>query len=333
MGLVCITENGALVGINGGYLEIRHIDKTIDQIPKETIDGISVFGQTQLTTSCIQFCLYNNVPVGYFSMNGTYRGTLKPTLETDIKRLKKQIKLCDNEEFCIDVSRKLLHAKIHNQLVIAKRFIRHSNQREKFNEQLFRLRECRRKVLTAQDKFSLIGYEGIAAKSYFEIIESFVPEKYHFTGRSRPAKDVFNALLNLGYSVLSKEISGQIEGRGLTAFAGFLHEDRKRHATLASDLIEEWRAVIVDSVSMKVINSVEITENMYWQEDNQIVMSNELIKIFLKELEYKMHSKHSYLPYLNKEVSFREAIWYQIDRLGKMIDAEDMSIYTPIMIR
>lgn len=44
-------------------------------------------------------------------------------------------------------------------------------------------------------------------------------------------------LLNIGYSILNKELLGEIENRGLSPFAGFMHEDKTGYASLASDLI------------------------------------------------------------------------------------------------
>ena len=41
---------------------------------------------------------------------------------------------------------------------------------------------------------------------------------------------------------------GKIEGKGLNPYFGIMHSDREKHPTLASDLMEEWRAVLIDSV-------------------------------------------------------------------------------------
>ncbi|MFR3345339.1 MAG: CRISPR-associated endonuclease Cas1 [Anaerobutyricum sp.] len=48
--------------------------------------------------------------------------------------------------------------------------------------------------------------------------------------------------------------------KGLNPYFGFIHRDAEKHPTLASDMIEEWRAIIVDATAMSMINGHEIAE-------------------------------------------------------------------------
>ena len=66
--------------------------------------------------------------------------------------------------------------------------------------------------------------------------------------------DPFNSILSLGYSIILNEIYGKIEGKGLNPYFGILHKDREKHPTLASDLMEEWRAVLIDTLAMSMLN-------------------------------------------------------------------------------
>ena len=76
-------------------------------------------------------------------------------------------------------------------------------------------------------------------------------------------------MLSLGYSIMMNEVYGAIEGRGLSPYFGFIHQDREKHPTLASDLMEEWRPVIIDSIVMSMVNGYEISEdNFYTSEEN-----------------------------------------------------------------
>ena len=57
------------------------------------------------------------------------------------------------------------------------------------------------------------------------------------------------------------EIYGKIEEKGLNPYFGFIHRDAEKHPTLASDLMEEWRAVLVDATVMGIINGNEISKD------------------------------------------------------------------------
>lgn len=57
-------------------------------------------------------------------------------------------------------------------------------------------------------------------------------------------------MLSFMYSVLSKEISGALQGVGLDPQVGFLHEERPGRDSLALDLLEEFRAPIGGSIGV-----------------------------------------------------------------------------------
>jgi len=51
MSYVYITEHGCSIGIDGGFLVVKHKDKTEDLIPKSTVEGISAFASVQINSS------------------------------------------------------------------------------------------------------------------------------------------------------------------------------------------------------------------------------------------------------------------------------------------
>ena len=83
---------------------------------------------------------------------------------------------------------------------------------------------------------------------------------FGFDGRNRrPPRDPVNALLSLGYSILSKELTGMAYTVGLDPFLGFFHSPRYGRPALALDMMEEFRPLVVDSVVISLINRGEIS--------------------------------------------------------------------------
>jgi CRISPR-associated protein Cas1 len=64
-----------------------------------------------------------------------------------------------------------------------------------------------------------------------------------------------NALLSFGYQVLWNHLLSLIEFQSLDPYQGCLHESSDRHAALVSDLLEEFRAPIVDSLVLYLVNN------------------------------------------------------------------------------
>jgi CRISPR-associated protein Cas1 len=58
--------------------------------------------------------------------------------------------------------------------------------------------------------------------------------------------DPVNAVLNYGYGVLAQAVWGAVLNAGLEPYAGFLHVDRPGKPSLVLDLMEEFRAPVVD---------------------------------------------------------------------------------------
>lgn len=332
MGLLYIVENGTTLGIRGGSFTVKYQNKAEDMIPKETITGICIFGKTQITTQCIEFCLKKGIKIGYFSGAGTFYRTLASPNGTNIKRLRKQLQLTSDEDFSLTFAKRIIDAKIHNQFVVANRY--QKNREIKAEKQFFQMKNAKKHVLQAGDIAELMGYEGIASRNYFEILAMLIESDFCFSHRNRrPSTDPFNAMLNLGYSLLSKEIFGQLENRNLTPYAGFLHKDKEKHPALASDMLEEWRPVIVDSCVLSLIQGHEIGLEHFYFEKEGCSLTKDGIRIFLSKLEQKMYTPSKYLSNISSPISFRQAIWHQAETLASAIDQENYEIYKPIYIR
>lgn len=334
MSFLYVNENGATLSLEGGYFVVKNKEDEITKIPKETLESVGLFGNVHLTTPCVKECLNRKIPVSYFSTSGYYFGKLESTRNHNIFRLRQQIHMTENPEFALGLSKKIIASKIHNQLVLLKRYKRNTGL--ELEEETKAIRNANEKAKASQSLEQLLGYEGIASRNYFQGLSKVVDPDFTFDGRNRmPPRDPFNAMISFGYTILMNEIYGEIENKGLTPYAGFMHQDRERHPALASDLLEEWRAVIVDAVVMGLIQGHEVTINDFEkdEENGGIIFTKEARRAFLKRLEMRMQSEMNYLSYVSEKTSFRKAIWLQVSELVKAIETADFERYEPIRIR
>lgn len=77
MGYLYITESDAQIGIADRYVTVKNRDGSLTKIPVETLESISIFGRSQISTQCIQNCLKRGVLVSYYSKGGNYFGRLQ----------------------------------------------------------------------------------------------------------------------------------------------------------------------------------------------------------------------------------------------------------------
>jgi len=185
-------------------------------------------------------------------------------------------------------------------------------------------------------KEELMGNEGMAARYYFDGLSALVEPEFLFSGRSKqPPKDAFNSLLSFAYTLLLYDIYTAAVNRGLHPYAGFFHSDKRGHPALCSDLMEEWRAVLADSLALYV-TSRGIIKKEHFQEpdhDGGIYLNGDASKTYIGEYEKKVRTQSQYLAYADFPVSFRRAIEMQCQRLAKAIEEGDPEIYQPVVIR
>lgn len=333
MSLLFVNENSAIVGMETNQCYVKYADGMKKTVPIETLESITIMGHAQMTTQCVQECLKRGIPVTYFSKGGTYFGRMQSTGHINVERQRKQCSLYESE-FAIELARNIISAKLKNQQVVLKRY--EKSKGISVGESLKMIHICREKLLKCQTIQELTGYEGQGAKAYFDGLAALVDPEFAFRGRSRrPPRDEFNSMISLGYSVLMNELYGKIEAKGLNPYFGFMHRDKEKHPTLVSDMMEEWRAVIVDSTVMSMINGHEIRKDDFTTDLDKpgCFLSRNGIKVYLSKLEKKLQTEVRYLNYVDYAVSFRRGIALQINTLVKAIEEENAALYKPIEIR
>lgn len=334
MSYLYVVEQGSTIGFRGNRFEVKYKDGMFRSIPAETLEIIEVFGRVQLTTQCMQECMKRGINVIFYSMYGAYFGRLLSTNHVNVFRQKRQMKVCEKEELKLEFSKKIIDAKIKNQFVILQRYSK--KNREIVQPQIDGMKQMKKKVENAGTINQLIGYEGQAAKLYFEALGKIVKPEFAFQKRTRrPPMDPFNSMLSLGYSIIFNEIYGKIEGKGLNPYFGLLHKDRENHPTLASDLMEEWRAVLVDSTVLSMVNGNEVDLDDFYSDNEQpgIFLNSDFFRKFVKKLENKFQSDNKYLDYVDYRASFRRALDLQVNQLVKVIETENVEEYHPVIIR
>lgn len=333
MSILFVDDDKAKIGISGNRLRVSYADGLNKEIPMELIDNVGLLGNPQMTTQAIQSCLQRGIPVTFFSKGGKYFGRLLSTGHVNTERQRLQCSLYETP-FALDLAKRIISAKIKNQIVVLQRYERSKGITDQ--PYLQAMESCRQHLDNCSTVEEVMGHEGRAAREYFLGLAKTIEEEFIFHGRSRrPPLDEFNSLLSLGYSVLLNVLYNAIEVKGLNPYFGFIHKDREKHPTLASDLMEAWRPVIVDSLVMSMINGHEIHKDDFYidQENPGCYLTKSGLKVFLAKLENKLQTKVKYLRTVSYAVSFRQGIYLQIDNLLNAMENEDAAVFQPIEIR
>lgn len=126
MSILYIDKSDCVIGKQDNRITVKYKDGMVRTIPVESIDGITLLGYAQVTTQCIQECLKKGISLSYFSKGGHYFGRLSSTGHIKASLQRKQAGLYD-QPFALELSKKIIFAKIHNQIVVLRRYSKSTN--------------------------------------------------------------------------------------------------------------------------------------------------------------------------------------------------------------
>lgn len=332
MSYLYLTENAAKLSVSENRLVVTKEKEILESVPIETVEAVNVYGNGQITTQCIHECMKREIPIVYYSQNGRFYGRLQSYSHTEVLRQRKQA-VFNKNPMALELSKKIIDAKIRNQIVILRRYA-YERQLD-FKKEYRQMHLLREKICGVKSINELMGYEGNAARIYFDVLNKLVTPEFSFQGRTRrPPKDPFNAMLSLGYSILVNEVYGKLIAKGLNPCLGFMHQDRENHPALASDLIEEWRMIIVDSTVLSLITGHEILIDYFRKDDDGgVYLTQDGMRIYIRKLEMKFRQRNRYLNYVKQSMTFRRAIEFQVNAFARVLDNNDINAYDPIRIR
>ena len=102
----------------------------------------------------------------------------------------------------------------------------------------------------------VIGIEGVCSNAYFDALAACVPADVAFDERSRrPPRDLPNTALSYGYAILLSECVGALHAAGLEPSLGIAHAPTDKRPSLALDLMEQFRPLLVDQTVMALLRT------------------------------------------------------------------------------
>ncbi|HHT77605.1 MAG TPA: CRISPR-associated endonuclease Cas1 [Clostridiaceae bacterium] len=332
MGILYLTEPGTQLNYNGGRVIATLSGVEQIKLPLSHVEGVVVSTGVHLTEAVTAQFLDSAVPVTYISSRGKYFGHLETSKAVNIERQIKQFEWLRHPSFRLDLSRKVIDAKVRNSFVVVREFARHHPDVE-VDSYGREIRMLRQRIAQTQNIAVLLGIEGHAAKLHFERLNQLIKPEFRFAGRTRhPPKDPFNSMLSYGYTLLLHDFNTALRVHGLHPYLGFLHEPRNGHPSLASDMMELWRPVLVDAfvVHLANRNTFHISDFETTSEGG-VYLNKDASKTFVTRYEERVKRTKQGRGEAT-EFSYRLTIENQVRDLVRAIESEDPTQYQPYLL-
>ena len=251
---VYITTQGAKIVREGRHLLVRKGRDIYRTLFVHKLKQVFIFGNIELTPAARNMLLRYGVDTIYFTRNGRYRGRYATPEPRNVMLRKKQFTLLDDHDFGLKFSRQVVSGKLTNMATLLMRI--HRTRRTKAPASRSKeIRQLIKKLDQAESVDSVRGYEGRGSALYFGCFGHGFINSMGFSRRiRRPPTDPINAVLSLLYTFLFNRVYAAVRTVNLDPYPGFLHTPDYGRFSLPLDLMEEFRVIIVDTLTLSLFN-------------------------------------------------------------------------------
>lgn len=321
-----VSQDWAVVKKVSKRILVEQNEKVLAEVPVLKISHLLLFGNIQVTADAADLLLKNGVTISLFSGSGRLKAKIDGYAGKNTVLRLKQFQRYTEPEFVLNFVRTIVSAKIKNEIAFIHRYQRNHPESE-FTESLAALEQYLESLAHKTRVESVRGIEGISTATYFNAYGKMFRQELQFTQRTRrPPKDPVNALLSLGYTLVGNELRALVEGSSLDAGIGYLHEVAYGRPSLALDLLEEFRVIIVDRFTLRLMNLEEVKSSDFTRVGGGVMLTDEARKEYFRK--YEEYLTHKF-EYQGKETTFRELFHKQVLSLMKTISDEQS--YKPIL--
>ena len=338
--------NTLYVQTQGSYVRKDHetVQVKVDgqvklTVPMHHLDGIVCFGHVSVSPALMGVSSERGLTISFMTEHGRFRARVVSATSGNVLLRREQYRWADRPESCLGIARSIVAAKIQNCRMLLLRSAREIDVSEKSDP----LRSAADRLACSLDTLAKVdtmdsvrGCEGDAARAYFEAFNHMIRqqvESFQMAGRTRrPPLDRVNALLSFLYSVLTHDVTSALESVGLDPAVGFLHVDRPGRASLALDLVEEFRPLIADRLVLALVNLRQVSADGFeTQEGGAVLMDAPTRKAVLSALTARKREEVTH-PLLGEKVTVGLLPHVQARLLARHIRG-DMELYPALVLR
>ena len=335
---VYVREQGAVVRKRGERLVVTKDHQELMDLPLMHIRQLAVVGNVQLTTPAVAALLQNEVDVVFFSQRFKFRGRLMATGSKFAQLRHAQLQAMSDEGRALEIARQVVIGKLTNQRVILQRRLA-SGKRGAAHDALMQgvmgIAAMRERAARTDSLDSLRGYEGKAGAYYFAAFRALLDPRWGFRGRAYyPPPDPINSALSLGYSLLLKDAIAAVQLVGLDPYLGFFHAIEYARPSLALDVMEEFRPIVVDTLVLELVNRRRLTPADFvrtGRRERPIELSDSGVELLLRAYEERLETRVRH-PITGDRTTYRRCLELQVRQMAGMVLGRAKR-YVPVTIK
>ncbi len=348
-----LTEQRSFVRKDGETLEVsipanaeKGTEKRKVRVPLVKVDQVVVMGDSTISTPALLALLEQKADVCFCSFHGNFQGRLAGGVSKNSLLRIEQCRVHDDPSRSLVLARSFVQGKLANQ----RTFLLRAN-RKRQDGSVARAAESLKGVMDQAGAVepdggppdpsvpqagsalgTLMGLEGAGGSFYFTGFGRLLNQDLGFRRRvKRPPADPVNALLSYGYVLLMNKVASAIQVVGMDPYVGYLHSSQYGKPALALDLMEELRAIIVDSVVLTVVNNRILQERDFEEQMGTYRLTESGRRTFLIKFEERLNTEIEH-PTFGYKATYSKCLELQVRLLAKALTGE-IPAYPPFLVR
>lgn len=309
---------GAYLHRKGALFQVKVNDQVTD-IAAGRVQSILVTTGATISTDALQLAVENNIDVVLLDKYGDPFGRVwhgRPGSTTAIRR--RQFAMAETEEGLALACSWVLR-KFDNQIELLTRMRdRRTRLSTQLTEAIGALKVLRSQLegvsgTLQEQRGTVLGIEGRAGRTYWEVVSLLLPERFQFKGRTRnPAQNEFNCLLNYAYGVLYGTVERACLLAGLDPYIGFLHTDHYAKPSLVFDLIENYR-IWADEVVIGLFAARKVTKALFDPLHNGMTLNKDGKAVLIEQLNTFLDES---IRYHRRNIARRDMIQFDLHAIA-----------------
>ncbi|MDP8568183.1 type I-C CRISPR-associated endonuclease Cas1c [Methylophilus aquaticus] len=313
---------------------IKQGDEKLGQFPALTIGNILCFGLVTVSPPLMGYCGEQGIGLSFYTEYGRFLARVQGKQTGNVLLRRTQYRVADDAVKANQIAKVMVAAKIANARSVLMRDVRNHGENPAMTEVIRRLADSLKRCEQSETVAQTMGIEGEAGASYFSVFNDLLHDgEFKFEGRiRRPPTDPVNALLSFTYSLITQECVSALMGVGLDPYVGFLHQDRPGRASLALDLLEEFRAPWADRFVLTLFNRKQLQKaDFIYEASGAVKLTDDARKKVLVAFQERKQEEIMH-PYLEEKVPYGLLPHCQAQLLARHLRG-DTAFYPPYLIK
>jgi CRISPR-associated protein Cas1 len=323
------------VGAPGRRLALRNLSFSVHAAADETapgettellavhpsrVDRIELGPRAEADLEALRLALAHAIPVAFVDGYGTTHGQLAPTLVPKAGRHLAQARALLDPERRLVLARALVTGRIANQRSLLRR-INHRRGLAGVADVAARLGRIVRKTTIAETVDQAMGVEGEATALFWPAWGSLLLGGFAFgSRRRRERRDPVDIALDVLAGQLTRDVGAVILSVGLHPGFGILHTSSDAHDACVYDLMEEFRAGLIESVALTAINGGRLGLDMFSAlPEGKLHLDRDGLGVLIRAYEERAE-KPVTSPRSGKRVSWRRLMREQAEAFAKAVE-------------